>query len=195
MLLMQKHWEFQVVTPRNLDAFAGDTLVLPDVRVLSSEERESLKKLAAAGKKIVVTGQNLTGLPDVTSFADCPCRKYADSLDANLEKADPSSAAEFLAAMHHASEVEIDAAAQVATSVAMVDGKVTVFLANFSGLRGGQNPIATPQKGIVVHARGTRAFYLPFMGSVQPISGEKDGDRMLFRLPALERGGVVWIEP
>jgi hypothetical protein len=195
MLLMQKHWEFQVVTPRNLDAFSGDTLVLPDVRVLSDEERGSLKKLAAAGKKIVVTGQNLTGLPDVASFADCPCRKYAESLDANLEKADPSSAAEFLAAMHHASEVDIDAAPQVATSVAVVDGKLTVFLANFSGLRGGENPIATPQKGIVLRARGTRAFYLPFMGSAQPLTGEKDGDRMLFHVPPVERGGVVWIEP
>jgi hypothetical protein len=77
----------------------------------------------------------------------------------------------------------------------VVDGKLTVFLANFSGLRGGENPIATPQKGIVLRARGTRAFYLPFMGSAQPLTGEKDGDRMLFHLPPIERGGVVWIEP
>ena len=195
MLLMQKHWEFQVVTPRNLDAFSGDTLVLPDVRVLSSEERESLKKLAAAGKKIVVTGQNVTGMPEVTSLADCPCRKYEESLDANLEKADPARATEFFGAMQHTSELEVDAAPQIATSIAMVDGKLTVFLANFSGLRGGQNPIATPQKGVTVRAHGTRAFYLAFMGSAQPITGEKDGDRMLFRLPTVERGGVVWIEP
>ena len=197
MLLMQKHWEFQVVTPRNLDAFQGDALVLPDVRVLSAEERESLKKLAAAGKQIVVTGKGSLELGDsvnVVSFADCPCRKYAESMDVNLEKADPSRAADFFAAMHHAPEVEIVATPQVATSVAMVDGKVNIFLANFNGLRGGVNPLATPQKGITVRAHGTQAFYLPFMGEVQPVAGEKDGDWTVFRLPTVERGGVVWID-
>ena len=194
MLLMQKHWEFQVVTPRNLAAFHGDALVLPDVRVVSTEERDSLKKLMAGGTKIVVTGQNQTGLPDVTSFADCPCRKYAESLDANLEKADPAQAGDFLAAMHHAPEVEIVAAPQVASSVAMVDGKVQVFLANFSGLRSGENPLATPQNGITIRAHGQRAFYLPFMGNVQQLEGKKDGDWMIFSLPTVTRGGVAWIE-
>jgi hypothetical protein len=195
MLLMQKHWEFQVVTPRSLEAFHGDALVLPDVRALSTEERESLKKLQAAGTKIIVTGQNLTELPDVASFADCPCRKYAESLDANLEKADPAEAADFLAAMHHGPKVEINAAPQVATSVTVVDGKLHIFLANFSGLRGGVNPLATPQKAITLRVQGSGATYLPFMGAEQKLSGEKDGDKMIFHLPILERGGVVWIEP
>ncbi len=194
MLLMQKHWEFQVVTPRNLDTFHGDALVLPDVRVLSAEERVSLKKLQAAGTKIVVTGQNLTGLPDVASFADCPCRKYTDSLGANLEKADPAQAGDFLTALKHVPEVEIAAPSQVASSVAIVDGKLHIFLANFSGLRGGTNPIATPQEGITLRVHGKSATYLPFMGEPQKIAGENEGDGMLFHLPAVERGGVVWIE-
>ena len=39
ILLMQKHLEFQIVTPRTLAEFKGDTLVLPDVRILSDSEK------------------------------------------------------------------------------------------------------------------------------------------------------------
>src|SRR5579864_6788122 len=43
ILLMQKHLEFQVVTPRTLRDFKGQTLVLPDVRVLDESEQKWLK--------------------------------------------------------------------------------------------------------------------------------------------------------
>ena len=46
---MQKHMEFQVVTPRTLTAFKGDTLVLPDVRILSDAERNWLQQYVAGG--------------------------------------------------------------------------------------------------------------------------------------------------
>ena len=36
---MQKHLEFQVVTPRTLAAFQGAALVLPDIRMLDEAER------------------------------------------------------------------------------------------------------------------------------------------------------------
>ena len=39
ILLMQKHLEFQIVTPRTLADFHGRTLVLPDVRVLRDAEK------------------------------------------------------------------------------------------------------------------------------------------------------------
>src|SRR5689334_8133979 len=55
ILLMQKHLEFQIVTPRTLTEFQGKTLVLPDVHVLGQSEKTWLKGFAAA-KKLVVTG-------------------------------------------------------------------------------------------------------------------------------------------
>jgi hypothetical protein len=198
ILLMQTHREFQVVTPRTLAQFKGETLVLPDVREVSKEERETLVKLAAGGTKIVVTGQNggsLDPSAHVALFPDCPCRQYEKSLDANLEKSDPQQAKEFLAALGHEGEIEITASPLVATSVAMVDGKPHIFLANFSGLRGGVNPIPTPQKGVTLRLRaGTSVHYLPFLGEVQTIRGEHDGDRMVFRLPDVGRGGVAWVD-
>ena len=61
---MQKHLEFQIVTPRTLAEFKGRTLVLPDVRVLNESEQRRLKDLVGAGKKLVITGADVTGLGD-----------------------------------------------------------------------------------------------------------------------------------
>ncbi len=50
ILLMQKHLEFQIVTPRTLPAFQGRTLILPDVRVLSESEKGWLRGYVDANK-------------------------------------------------------------------------------------------------------------------------------------------------
>jgi hypothetical protein len=198
ILLMQAHREFQVVTPRTLAEFRGEALVLPDVREVNGAERAALKKLAAAGTRIVVTGTNGAGLAasaNVVLFPDCPCRKYEKSLDANLEKADPEQAKEFLASLRHQGEIEITASPLVATSMAMVDGKAHIFLANFSGLRGGTNAVPTPQRGITLRLRsGATVHYLPFLGEVQEIRGAREGDGVIYRLPEVGRGGVAWVE-
>jgi hypothetical protein len=198
MLLMQTHREFQVVTPRTLAEFRGEALILPDVREVSAAEHGALKGLAAAGTRMVVTGRNGAGLAagaNVELFPDCPCRKYEKSLDANLEKTDLEQAKEFLTALRHQGEIEITASPQVATSIAMVEGKPHIFLANFSGLRGGANAVPTPQRGITLRLRrGATVRYLPFLGVVQEIRGTRDGDGFVFRLPDLGRGGVAWVE-
>jgi len=51
ILLMQKHLEFQIVTPRTLAAFQGKTLVLPDVRLLDDGERRWLQEFVTAGNQ------------------------------------------------------------------------------------------------------------------------------------------------
>src|ERR1700733_5361934 len=58
LLLMQSHREFQIVTPRTLHEFSGEALVLPDVRILSSDERDWLRQYVESGKKLIVTGNN-----------------------------------------------------------------------------------------------------------------------------------------
>jgi len=131
----------------------------------------------------------------VAAFPDCPCRKYENSLDANLEKVDPSHASEFLAALRGQGEIQITASPLVATSIAELDGKPHIFFANFSGLRGGANPIPTPQKGITLRLRTqAKVRYLPFLGSIQELRGTREGDVFVYRLPELQRGGVAWVE-
>lgn len=198
ILLMQSHREFQVVTPRTLSEFKGKVLILPDVQELSEAEQGALKILAAAGTRIVVTGQNATRLEagvKVSLFPDCPCRRYEKSLDANLEQADPRQAWQFLNVLQHEGEIEIIASPRVATSIANVDGKPHIFFANFDGLRGGKNAIPSPQSGITLRLRSRATIrYLPFLGNVQEIRGRAEGNGFVYQLPELGRGGVAWVE-
>jgi hypothetical protein len=198
ILLMQTHREFQIVTPRTLAEFKSETLVLPDVREFNEMEKTALKALAASGTRIVVTGQNASQLPagpNVITMPDCPCRAYENSLDANLENADPAKAKEFLVSLRGQGEIEIKASPLVATSIAMVDGKPHIFLANFSGLRGGSNPFPTPQKDVTLRLRNqAQVRFLPFLGRVQEVHGTREGEAFVYHLPALERGGVAWVE-
>src|ERR1700736_6398698 len=75
ILLMQAHREFQVVTPRTLDEFQGETLVLPDVRLLNEQEQNWIKQYVKQGKKLVITGDGAMALesaPNVVRFPQCP---------------------------------------------------------------------------------------------------------------------------
>jgi hypothetical protein len=56
-LLLQAHLEFQVVTPRTLQQFKGEVLILPDVKCLSESEMDFLKSYLNSGKGLFVTGE------------------------------------------------------------------------------------------------------------------------------------------
>ncbi len=52
ILLMQKHLSFQIVTPRTLAEFRGQTLVLPDVRMLNDAEKKWMKDFVAGRQEV-----------------------------------------------------------------------------------------------------------------------------------------------
>jgi hypothetical protein len=201
ILLMQKHLEFQIVTPRTLAEFQGRTLVLPDVRVLGQSEKAWLKEFAAA-KRLVVTGTDATelgDLPNVVRLRECPGKAYNAAIEKDFEHSSPEAAREFFASLQGAGAVRIQASPQIATSIARTsDGHINCFLANFAGLRGGSNPVQTPQNGVEVSVQAKaegKGFFLPFLGQVQALKGERDGDSIRFSLPAITRGAVFWYEP
>ena len=197
ILLMQKHLEFQIVTPRTLADFHGRTLVLPDVRMLEESEKNELKKLAAHDQRVVIAGTDATELGDLKSvvrFAEDPARSYNAQLEKDFEHSNPDSQGTFLEALQGSDAVRIKASPQVATSSARIsDGSVKCFFANFAGLKGGSNPVQTPQNGVevslnfVARAQGT---FLPFLGDAQTIEGKRDGDRITFTLPTIAKGAV-----
>src|SRR4051812_23879425 len=200
--LMQKHLEFQVVTPRTLTAFQGKTLVLPDVRVLDDAEQKWLKDYVAGGNRVVVAGTDVTELgpaENVIRLASDPGKAYGAALQKDFESAAPESQAEFLASLRGGSEVRIEASPKIATSIARTsDGHINCFFANFAGLRGGVNPVQTPQSGVKVTVplrSGEKGFFLPFLGDVQPVSGVRNGESITFTLPAITKGAVFWYEP
>jgi hypothetical protein len=202
ILLMQKHLEFQVVTPRTLTEFKGDTLILPDVRVLSAGERSWLQQYVAGGGRLIIAGADVTQLPpasNVIRIANCPGKQYMAALESDFEHTTPDShQAAFLQTLNSSSGIQIEASSQVATSVALVEGAPHVFLANFAGLRGGVNPVQTLQTGIRVsvspESKG-RAYVLPFLGEVQELEGVRRAGDISYTLPPLSKGAVFWYKP
>ncbi|HSY90651.1 MAG TPA: hypothetical protein VK812_04720 [Candidatus Binatus sp.] len=201
ILLMQRHLEFQIVTPRTLGDFKGKTLVLPDVRVLGESERNWLQGFASRGK-IVISGADATGLgssQNVVRLPDSPGKTYTAALENDFEHASPESQHAFFESLQGGDAVRIKAGPHVATSIARTsDGHINCFFANFAGLRGGSNPMQTPQTGIEVSVKSPgegKGFFLPFLGDVQALKGVRHGDLIDFELPPITKGAVFWYEP
>jgi hypothetical protein len=199
VLLMQSHREFQIVTPRTLSQFHGDALVLPDVRVLSGEERTKLEQYTDAGKKLIITGNDPLQSRDrknVVTFPDCPGKAYVTALEADFDRANPQMQRAFLDSLPPEQGIEISASTAVASSIAQVNGETHVFLANFAGLVGGKNPVQTPQNVTIRVPEGTthEAYFLPFLGDVQPLNGLPDQGGVIFTLPPVAKGAVFWLK-
>jgi hypothetical protein len=202
ILLMQKHLEFQIVTPRTLADFHGQTLVLPDVRELTENEKSGLRSFVAHDKRLVITGTDATGLDasaGVTRFPNCPGKAYDAVRSEDFQNSSPDSQQQFLDSLKAGDTVHIAAGPQLATSFARTpDGRVNCFFANFAGLRGGANPVQTPQTGVEVTIRSKsdgKGFFLPFLGTPQLLEGVRKKDSTTFRLPPIEKGAVFSYVP
>jgi len=207
-LLLQSHREFQIVTPRTLQQFRGDTLVLPDVRLLSEREQGWLEQYAAQGKKLVITGDSplrFAPLPNVVRLPTCPEKAYIASLETDFEHTTPNMQQAFLdslsgsqispGAISPEQGIQISASPSVATSVAMVNGDPHVFLANFAGLVGGKNPVQIPQSDVRISVPlmpNLSGFFLGFLGDTQKLNGVEKNGRVTFTLPAISKGAVFW---
>lgn len=201
ILLMQKHLEFQIVTPRTLSEFRGPTLILADVRVMSEDEKALIRAYTADGKTLVITGEDATQLSDaanVIRFRKCPGKDYYAALQNSVAGTTPDRENDFLQSLKSATPIRVTASHMIATSITQVDGKPHVFLANFAGLQGGVNPVQTPQTGVqitVSRVANGHAFFLPFLGEVQPLQGTAGVAGITYKLPAIEKGAVFWYEP
>ncbi len=197
ILLMQKHLEFQVVTPRTLADFQGRVLVLPDVRVLDDAERKQLAQFAKL-HTLVVTGNDATKLGEsanVIRFSDCPGKAHLAALEKDFASTSPQAQEKFLQALGQDDDLQVNASQLLATSIAQVDEKLHVFFANFKGLRAGVNAVQTPETGATITVRGRgKGYFLPFLGESQELTGHWDGTKTTYTLPPIHKGGVAWIE-
>jgi hypothetical protein len=202
ILLMRSHREFQIVTPRTLDQFRGETLVLPDVRLLSSHEQDWLAQYVKQGRRLVVTGDS--SLPsdnrsNVIRFPQCPGKAYNAALEADFDRAAPEMQQPFLDSLSASEGIRVTASPAVATSISEVDGAPHVFFANFAGLIGGKNEVQRPQADIKVSLPtaqgGGSGYFLPFLGEIQRLQGVQEDGRTTFTLPAITKGAVFWYAP
>jgi hypothetical protein len=198
ILLLQKHLEYQVVTPRNLKNFAGKVLVLPDVRVLEDTEKAALKDYVASGNRLVITGTDATGLAEsanVARMADDPGSSYMAALEKDFSATTPAIAQSFLDRLQTDAAAIIDAPPTVATHIASVNGKTCVYLANFTGLKPRETADQTPVSNIRITFPGTSVGtlqVLPFLGEptvVKSASSVKGVSQ--FVLPPINKGEVA----
>ncbi|MEQ1473789.1 MAG: hypothetical protein ABLQ96_08205, partial [Candidatus Acidiferrum sp.] len=198
-LLLQKHRELQVVTPRTLAEFRGAVLVLPNVSVLAEDEKAKLREFVTSGGRLVITGVDATEFGEsksVTRFAECPAKVYFEQLQKDFLTGSVADSKEFLASMDSQAQMAIDAPPTVISNIALVDGAPHIFFANFTGLV--PHKIATPtaQTGVRISVPTSKKRILrvlPFLGEVQSVQGQSAGGRTTFTLPPLERGAVAWI--
>ena len=125
-----------------------------------------------------------------------PARAYYNALESEFATGSANPPADLLNALGKNDGVQVDAPTTVAANFAMVSGTPHVYLANFGGLVPGRVAVPTPVASIHVRvpvAMGNSLAYLPFLGEQQIVHGVKQGDRMEFTLPPLERGAVVWV--
>jgi hypothetical protein len=200
LLLLQKHIEFQIVTPRTLATFRGAQLVLPDVTFLGEAEISHLQSFADGGGKLIVNGAVGSGVSDswaAAHFKESPGVGYLSGLEKNVEEGSKRAPEEFLASLKTNREFIVEAGPLVATNVGLVDGKPHAFFVNFAGLVPHKNLVPaqeTRARVSVSNCRKCELEFLPFLGESRRVSGKQKGDQFVFELPPFDRGAVAWIE-
>jgi len=200
VLLLQRHRELAVVTPRTLKDFQGRVLALPNVSVLDEEEKRELTAFVKAGGKLVVTGENATGLrggSQVIEFPDRPERTYLEGLEKDFADGASRVPSALMDALDVKPDLRIAASPYVAANIAAVDEKTTIYFANFGGLVPNKVGVPSAAQDVEVSVPAGKedtATFLPFLGEEKTVKGRVSGDRVIFILPPIERGAVVQIE-
>jgi len=177
--------------------FHGESLVLPGVSVLNETERQEIKNYVAQGGRLVVLGEDSSGIPRSPQkivLSSDPAREYYNALEAGFAAGSANPPQGLLNALGANDGIQLDAPPTVAANFTTVNGAPHIYLANFGGLVPGTVAVPTPVNSIhisVPAAMGSSVSYLPFLGETQIVQGEKRGDRVEFTLPPLERGAVV----
>ncbi len=200
LLLLEKHIQFQIVTPRTLAAFHGKALVLPDVRVVSDQEAAAMRSYVANGGKLIETGTQdakLTGIENVVRFPDKPEIEYLTHAQNDFANTDPSDESAFLKAIPDDSGLRITASRNVVVHEAKIGNRTHLFFANFDGLKAREvaTPIAQHNIQVIASNRfGKKLHVLPYLGMESVIEGKTSGDGIEFVIPEIERGSVAWFE-
>lgn len=199
VLLLQSHREFQVVTPRTLAAYRGETLVLPDVTTLSPDEKKLLSEYSARGGKLVIAGTNATGMnasEKLLLLPDDPAGAYFAAFQKDFAAASQVPPNGFLDALRVNTEIHVDAPSTVAVNFGQVDGTPHIYLANFGGLVPHKVAQPAPAEGIRIRipaTMGDSLRFLGFLGEEREVRGTRHGSETEFTLPAIDRGAVVWV--
>jgi hypothetical protein len=200
LLLLQNHLEFQVVTPRTVSDFRGETLVLPDVSILDDSERSALQRFLDRNGRLIIAGTQATGLPsslNILRFPDSPGTKHLAALEKDFAAASQGMPAQFLTALEPNKDLVVTAPPLAASNIASVHGETHIFLVNFAGLVPHVNLKPSTEESVRIRvpaSRKCKLHFLPFLGEEAIVDGKRNGESQTFSLPAFDRAAVAWLE-
>jgi hypothetical protein len=93
--------------------------------------------------------------------------------------------------------VQITASPYVSTQIARVEDKIHIFIANFKGLKGEENPVQLPEQNVQVVFPGTpqsKVFQLDYLGTTQLVTVQYQDGKVSCTLPEIRKGAIVWME-
>lgn len=227
-LLMHKGIEFEIVTPATLDKCKSGVLIFPDVRSLGEEELVRIESILRSGKKhIVFTGQTgeydsvrkalgtkrISGLiqhyaMNASYIKNDPCTRFDKAMTSGYDEAmyndrdfevDGYDSLDVLLRKHYLASVEVQGARGCVSRVASVNGKPSVFIANFTGLKSKESAIPIPRRDVSVtfknvSDKNAKVLFVPFPGKAMKLTGVWNGDDLTVRLPVFLRGGIVRVD-
>ncbi len=93
--------------------------------------------------------------------------------------------------------VQVDASPFVTAQISRVDGKIHIFLFNFTGLQALKITKQIPARNVAVSfpaSAGSRIFLLPYLGTARELTAEHKDRRIRAVIPEIDKGATVWIE-
>ena len=143
-------------------------------------------------------GTNHTGMQSarIKTITPDAASAYFRRLQKDFAGGEKAPPVQFLKVVTTGREIELVAPPTVAANYGMVGGTPHIFIANFTGLVPSKVAVAAAVHNIrvrVPEAQGKVLTFLPFLGEARMVRGEKQGDKVEFLLPPVERGAVVWL--
>lgn len=200
LLLLRRHIQFQIVAPRTLASFAGHTLVLPDVRVVSSAEMADLRSFAEKGGILLLTGSAdpaLEKLRHRVSLTNSPGKEYLDAAEKDFQGASLDSQSTFFKTLENDSEFSVQASPDLVAYVAEAGGKAHWYFANFKELRKGDARAPTPVRDTTITAParvGSVLHFVPFLGDSKTLAGTVRHGQVEFVIPEIQRAAIAWTD-
>ena len=144
-------------------------------------------------------------------YPECPGKAYTESCQRDFNEAawkgsydnvdfyalNNSFVSALESTFNYQSSIKVDASPFVSSQIAAVNGNPYVFLANFKGLKRDEVTQQIPEENISItfpNKENAKIYYLPYLGEKIELNGQVTGDQVVCNLPAVEKGGVVWME-
>lgn len=223
-LLLNNHYEYQVLTPRTLKDFKGKVLILPDVRILNNDEINIIEQLYKSGTSVILTGatgyynserqtkkenvllsflsENKSANRKYLFLPECPGRRYIEKPDSSLITSFKEQLNNFLP--DFSSKYKIKASYNVSVQQSDLGNKDCIYITNLRDLKGYSSCIPKTEERMEVQFESPKPqdiYFIPYLGKKQKIamnvkqdSANSNKSLISFTLPPIQFGGIVVIQ-